>query len=135
MQTPVETLTAQSLLLLGRRTQSSPHSSVHEWLQTSGTAAPPPSPAESVSSSSSELQHVYAFGPEAAMVVPRPTRSSRMSRTSRRSVALSLAMEIFGYSRDMSGHLMQMVGQMQTQAEAQRVDAKQREEAQQSYCR
>ena len=43
VQTPVETLTAQSLLLLGRRTvspESSPHSSVHEWLQASGAAAP-----------------------------------------------------------------------------------------------
>jgi len=51
VQTPVETLTAQSLLLSGRRTaspQSSSHSSVHQWLQASGTAALPPSPAESV---------------------------------------------------------------------------------------
>jgi len=50
VQTPVETLTAQSLLL-GRRTaspQSSSYSSVHEWLQASGTAAPPPGPAGSV---------------------------------------------------------------------------------------
>ena len=50
VQTPVETLTAQSLLLLGRTVspESSPHSSVHEWLQASGTAATPPSPAQSV---------------------------------------------------------------------------------------
>jgi len=43
VQTPVKTLTAQSLLLLGRRTaspQSSAHSSVHEWLHASGTAIP-----------------------------------------------------------------------------------------------
>ena len=131
VHTSAETLTAQSLLLLGRHAaspESSPHTSVHEWLQT---AAPPPSPAESVSSSSFELQQAFASGAEAAMVVPPPARSSRMSRTSRRSVASSLAMEIFGYSRDMSGNLMHMAGQMQTQAEAQRLDAfAQRAEAQ-----
>jgi len=62
-------------------------------------------------------------------------------------------MEIFGYSRDISGHLMQMVGQMQAQAQAQqdqsqnqmnqilaqaevqRVEAKQREEAQRAEAR
>ena len=83
VQTPFETLTAQSLLLLGRRTmspQSSTHSSVHEWLQASGTAAPPPSPANSVSSSRSELQQVFASGAEAAMVVPPSDHSSRTSR-------------------------------------------------------
>ena len=97
----------------------------------------PPSPAESVSFSSSELQQAFASGAEAAMVMPPPARSSRMSRTSERSVASSLAMEIFGFSRDMSGNLMQVVGQVQTQAEAQRLDAlaqrdeaKRREEAQ-----
>ena len=144
VQTPVETLTAQLLLLSGRRTaspQSSSHSSVHQWLQASGTAALPPSPAESVSSSSSELQQVFASGAETAMVVPPPAPSSRMSRASRRSVASSLAMELFGYSREMTGHVMQMVGQMQdqaqnqlnqvvAQAEAQRAEAKQLEEAQ-----
>ena len=47
VQTSAETLTAQSLLLLGRcptSPQSSPHSSVHEWLQTSGVHAPPGHP-------------------------------------------------------------------------------------------
>jgi len=50
-------------------------------------------------------------------------------------------MELFGYSREMTGHVMQMVGQMQdqaqnqlnqvvAQAEAQRAEAKQLEEAQ-----
>ena len=95
----------------------------------------------SLSSSSSELQQVFASGAEAAMVVPPPAPSSRMSRASRRSVASSLAMELFGYSREMTGHVMQMVGQMQdqaqnqlnqvvAQAEAQRAEAKQLEEAQ-----
>jgi len=37
-------------------------------------------------------------------------------------------MEMFGYSREMTGHIVQMAGQMQ--AEAQRAEAKQREEAQ-----
>ena len=61
VQTSAETLTAQSLLLLGRCStspQSSPHSSVHEWLETSGTRAPPATPVGSVSSSSSELQQL-----------------------------------------------------------------------------
>jgi len=43
-------------------------------------------------------------------------------------------MEMFGYSREMTGHVMQVVGQMQTQAqaqqEAQRADTKQLLEAQ-----
>ena len=108
----------------------------------------PPSPAESVSSGSSELQQVFATGAEAAMVVPPSARSSRMSRASRRSIASSLAMEMFGYSREMTSHVMQVVGQMQAQAqaqqdqaqdqlnqvmaqaEAQRADAKQRKDAQ-----
>jgi len=63
VHTSAETLTAQSLLLLGRcptSPQSSSHSSVHEWLQATGTHAPPASPVQSVSSSSSELQQVLA---------------------------------------------------------------------------
>jgi len=49
VQTSAETLTAQSLLLLGRcptSPQSSPHSSVHEWLQATGTHAPPGHPSQ-----------------------------------------------------------------------------------------
>ena len=63
VQTPAETLTAQSLLLLGRSPvspQSSTNSSVQEWLKATGTHAPPASPVRSVSSSSSELQQVLA---------------------------------------------------------------------------
>ena len=67
-----------------------------------------------------------------------------MSRSSRRSVA-SLAMEFFGYSREMTGHVA-MVGQIQDQAQnqlnqvlaqagAQRAEAKQREEAQRAEAR
>jgi len=39
-------------------------------------------------------------------------------------------MEIFGFSKEMTGRVAHMAGQMQTQLEAQRVEAKQREEAQ-----
>ena len=135
VQTSEETLTAQSLLLLGRcptSPQSSSHSSVHEWLQATGTHAPPTSPVESVSSSRSELQQALAPRTEAPVVVPPSVRSShasRMSRTSRCSATSSLAMEIFGFSREMSSHMAQMAGQIQAQ-ETQRVEAKQREEAQ-----
>ena len=124
VQTSAETLTAQSLLLLGRcptSPQSSSHSSVHEWLQATGAHAPPATPVESVSSSSSELQQLMAPRTEAPVVVPpsvRSSRASRMSRTSRRSVTSSLAMEIFGFAREMSGQTTQLVGQMQAQAQA-----------------
>jgi len=79
---------------------------VHEWLQATGTHAPPSSPVESVSSSRSELRQILAPRTEAPVVVPpsvRSSRASRMSRTSTRSVASSLAMEIFGFSHEMSG--------------------------------
>ena len=124
VQTSAETLTAQSLLLLGRcptSPQSSSHSSVHEWLQATGTRAPPATPVESVSFSSSELRQVLAPRTEAPVVVPpsvRSSRASRMSRTSRRSVASSLAMEMFGFAREMSGQTTLLVGQMQAQAQA-----------------
>jgi len=42
----------------------------------------------------------------------------------------SLAEELISFSTDMTGNLVQVVGHMQTQAEAQRAEAKQREEAQ-----
>jgi len=55
-------------------------------------------------------------------------------------------MEIFGFSRDMSGHVAHMAGQMQdqsqnqmnqilAQADTQRMEAKQREEAQRAKQR
>jgi len=136
VQMSAEALTAQSLLLLGRcptSPQSSSHSSVHEWLQATGTHASPATPVESVLSSSSELQELLAPRTEALAVVPpsvRSSRASRMSRTSRRSVASSLAMEIFGFAREMSGQTAQLVGQIKAQAEVHRQEAKQREEAQ-----
>ena len=123
VQTSAETLTAQSLLLLGRcptSPQSSSHSSVQEWLKATGTHAPPASPIQSVSSSSSELRQVLAMRTEAPVVVPPSVRSSRVSRTSRvsrHSATSSLAMEIFGFAREMSGQTTQLVGQMQAQAQ------------------
>jgi len=77
VQTSAETLTVQSLLLLGRcptSPQSSLHSSVHEWLQATGTHAPPATPVESVSSSSSELRQVLAPRTEAPVIVPPSVR-------------------------------------------------------------
>jgi len=76
-----------------------------------------------------------------------------MSRTSRRSVASSLAIEIFGLAREMSGQTTQLVGQMQAQAqvyqdqsqnqmnlilaqvEAHKQEAKQREETQRAEAK
>ena len=123
VQTTAETLTAQSLLLLGRcptSPQSSPHSSVQEWLETSGARAPPATPVGSISSSGSELQQLVGPPTQAPVVVPPSVRSSRVSRTSRmsrHSASSSLAMEIFGFAREMSGQTTQLVGQMQAQAQ------------------
>ena len=81
------------------------------------------------------------------MMAPPTSRSSRASRASRstrhtrRSAVSSLAEELISFSRDMTGNLVQVVGHMQAQAQAQqdliraqaeiqRVEAKQREEAQ-----
>ena len=139
VHTSAETLTAQSLLLLDHHTaspQSSPHSSIHQWLQTSGTAPPAPSPAESLSSSRHEPQQAFPSSTGAAMMAPATGRSSRASRVSRstrhtrRSTVSSLAEELISFCRDMTGNLVQVVGHMQAQAEAQRAEAKQREEAQ-----
>jgi len=59
VHTTMEKLTAQSLLLLGHHTaspESSPHSSVHHWLQTAQPLVPTPSQVEpSLSSNHSEL--------------------------------------------------------------------------------
>ena len=79
VQTSAETLTAQPLLLLGRCPTSphSSHSSVHDWLQATGTHAPPTTQAESVSSSSSQLQQLLAPRTEAPVVVPPSVHSSR----------------------------------------------------------
>jgi len=41
-----------------------------------------------------------------------------------------MAIELLGYTREIHGHLLTAVGQLQTQAEAQRAEARQREEMQ-----
>jgi len=46
-----------------------------------------------------------------------------------------MALELLGYTREIHGHLLTAVGQMQTQAEAQRAEARQREEAQRAEAR
>ena len=40
-----------------------------------------------------------------------------------------MAIELLGYTKKIHGHLLTAIGQMQTQAEAQRAEARQREEA------
>jgi len=140
-----ETLTAQSLRLLGHHTaspESSLHSSIHHWLQTAEPSVPPSSQVEpSLSSNPSELHPPLPLGADAAIMAPR-TRTSRVShstRRTRRSATSSVAAEILGFSREMTGHLVNVVGQMQAQAqvqqnlnqnqlEAMRADAKIREE-------
>ena len=52
---------------------------------------------------------------------------SHSTRHTRRSATSSMAAEIVGFSREMSGHLVNLLGQMQNQNEAMRTDAKQRE--------
>ena len=75
VHTTAQTLTAQSLLLLSRQPaspQSSSHSSVHHWLESTENMAPPPSPAEStLSSDRSEPQ------PQALRLVQMLRRSPR----------------------------------------------------------
>jgi len=112
--------------------------------------APPPSPAESTLSSdrSEPRQQALPLGTDAATLAPRTDATSRATSRStrhiRRSAISSIAAEILGYSREMSGHLMNMMNMAQVQAqhdqsqnhvnqilaqnEMLRWDAKQREE-------
>jgi len=156
VHTTAQTLTAQSLLLLSRKPaspQSSSHSSVHHWLESTENMAPPPSLAEStLSSDRSEPQpQALPLGADATTLAPRTAATSRAAsrstRHSRRSATSSIAAEILGYSREMSGHLMNMMGHFQAkvqtqheqsqnhvnqilaQNEMQRLDAKQREDS------
>ena len=138
VHTSAETLTAQSLRLLDRHTvssQSSPHSSIHQWLQTSETAAPPPSPAESLSSSRHEPQQAFPSSTGAAMMAPptgrfsRASRASRSTRHTRRSAVSSLAEELISFSRDMTGNLVQVVGHMQAQAQQDQIPGPSRDAA------
>ena len=121
-----ETLTAQALLLLGRSAvspESSPHSSIHHWLQTAQPSVLPSSQVEpSLSSNPSELHPPLPLGADAAMMAPHHSRTSRVShstRRTRRTAVSSVAAEILGFSREMTGHLVNVVGQMQAQAQVQ----------------
>ena len=65
-----------------------------------------------------ELQQAFPAGANAAMIAPPTVRSSRASRStrhSRRSVASSMAAELFDFTREMSGHFMHMMGEVQEQ--------------------
>lgn len=97
-------LTAQSLLLLGRHAaspESSLHSSIQHWLQTTELMVPPPSAVESAPSSGYPGRlPTLPVGTEAATLAPRAPRTSHVSHSSRRtrrSVASSMAAEIFGF--------------------------------------
>ena len=79
----------------------------------------------------SEPQPSLPLGAEAVVSGPRSARVSRVSHSTRRtqSVTSTMALELLGYTRKIHGHLLTAVGQMQAQAEAQRAEARQREEA------
>ena len=150
VRTSAETLMAQSLLLLGRGTatpaSTSPHSSVHQWLQCT---EPMPPVVFARSSDRQEGPPTLPLGADAAVLAPRAQRSSRVSQVTRhtRRTTTSMAAEILGFSREISGHMMNMMGQMQAQTqnqldqsqnqinqilaqtEIQRLDAKERERA------
>jgi len=120
VRTSAETLTAQSLLLLGRRTatpaSTSPHFSVHQWLQCTEPMPPPSSVVFACSSIRHEGPPALPLGADAAMLAPRAERSSRVSqvtRRTRRTTTSSMAAEIIGFSREISGHMMNMMGQIQ----------------------
>jgi len=147
-----ETLTAQSLLMLGRRTttpQSSSHSSVEKWLQCTERMPASPLLANSVPSSGyAGLHTTLPVGAEAATLAPRPSPASRSTRRARCSGTSSVAAEFLSFTREMSGHMFGMITQIQNQAqiqydqsqnqtnqilaqaEMQRVSAEKREEAQ-----
>ena len=117
VRTSAETLTAQSLLLLGRRTatlaSTSPDSSVHQWLQYTESMPPPSSVVSARSSDHQEGPPTLPLGADAAMLAPRAERSSRVSQVTchtRSATTSSMAAEILGFSQEISGHMMNMMG-------------------------
>ena len=93
----VGTMTAKSLRRLDRLTassDSSPHSRVIEWLQTSESMPPPSSVVEPVPVS--EPQPSLPLGAEAIVSGPRSARVSRISHSTRRtqSVTSTMALEL-----------------------------------------
>jgi len=85
--------------------------------------APPPSPAESTLSSdrAEPRQQALLLGADVATLARRTDATSRATscstRHTRRSATSSIAAEILGYSREMSGHLMNMMNMAQVQAQ------------------
>ena len=115
VHTTAQTLTAQSLILLSQQPaspQSSSHSSVHHWLESTENMAPPPTPAEStLSIDRCELQaqqQALPLGADDTTLAPRTAATSRAAsrstRHSRRSATSSIAAKILGFSREMLGH-------------------------------
>ena len=102
--------------------QSSPHSSVQEWLQQVRLGAPPPTPTVVTSQAVSELP----MGATASVLAPQRSRSSRHShgtRYSRLSSRPSMAMEVLDFTSKVTDNLLRV-------AESFRIDAANREEAQ-----
>ena len=101
--------------------QSSPHSSVQEWLQQVRPGAPP-TPTMVTSQAVSELP----IGATASVFAPQRSRSSRHShgtRYSRHSSRPSVAMEVLDFTSKVTDNLLKV-------AESFRIDAANREEAQ-----
>jgi len=124
----METLTAQSLLMLGRRTtapQSSSHSSVEQWLQCTEQMPASPLLANSVPSCGyAGLHTTLPVGAEAATLAPRPSPASRSTRRTRCSGTSSVAAEFLSFTREMSGHMFGMITQIQNQAKFSMTKAK-----------
>jgi len=100
--TSTETLTAQSLLLLGRHTaSSSPHSCVHHWPQTSEPMAPPPTQAvinvQRPLSTTSAFASGHRCNKAGATRYSYSRAASRSTGHTRRGMASSLPVELFGF--------------------------------------
>jgi len=102
--------------------QSSPHSSVQEWLQQVRPGAPTPTPTMVMSQAVSELP----IGATAFVLAPQRSRSSRHSHGTRYSLHSSrppMVMEVLDFTSKVTDNLLRV-------AESFRIDAANREEAQ-----
>ena len=103
--------------------QSSPHSSIQEWLQQVRPSALPPTPTVVTSQAVSKLP----IGATASVLAPQRSRSSRHShggtRYSRHSSRPSVAMEVLDFTSKVTDNLLRV-------AESFRIDAANREKAQ-----
>jgi len=85
-------------------------------------AASPPLVEPIPSSGYAGHQTTLPMGAEAATLapcVPRPSHASRSIRRTRRSGTSSVAAEFLRFTREMSGHMLNMVTQIQAQAQMQ----------------